>query len=188
MALYQYAIQDIWWNATLQQANVYSRFFRVNGIFFDPNILGRYLAIGILICLALAWVRTRRIELLALAGAVLVMTAALVVTFSRSSALMLMLGVVMLAARAIGVRRAALTGAALLIVAGGLADGDERERARGGDRRRPAGAGQRGTLRPDEGRPHHLARRARWWARASADSSRASRRRSPRSSSAGCAW
>ena len=32
----------------LQQANVYSRFFRVNGIFFDPNILGRYLALAIL--------------------------------------------------------------------------------------------------------------------------------------------
>ncbi len=121
VALYQYAIQDIWWNATLQQANVYSRFFRVNGIFFDPNILGRYLAAGILICLALAWVRTRRAELVALAAGVLVMTAALVVTFSRSSALMLMVGLVMLAARAIGVRRAALTGAALLIVAGGLA-------------------------------------------------------------------
>ena len=46
--LYQYATQDIWWNETLQQANVYSRFFRVNGIFFDPNILGRYLALAIL--------------------------------------------------------------------------------------------------------------------------------------------
>jgi O-antigen ligase len=137
VALYQYAIQDIWWNATLQQANVYSRFFRVNGIFFDPNILGRYLATGILICLALAWVRTRRVELLALAAGVLVMTAALVVTFSRSSALMLMLGLVMLAARAVGVRRAALTGAALLIVAGGLAiatSGNVREAATDADR------------------------------------------------------
>ncbi len=121
VALYQYAVQDIWWNATLQQANVYSRFFRVNGIFFDPNILGRYLVTGILICLALAWVRTRRAELAGLAAAILVMTAALAVTFSRSSALMLMVGLVMLAARAVGMRRAALTGAALLIVAGGAA-------------------------------------------------------------------
>lgn len=121
VGLYQYATQDIWWNQTLQQANVYSRFFRINGIFFDPNILGRYVVMGILICLALAWVRRGRGELAALAIAIAVMTAALAVTFSRSSALMLMLGLVMLAARAVGVKRAALTGAALLIVAGGAA-------------------------------------------------------------------
>ena len=70
MALWQYATDEIWWNETLQQANVYSRFFRVNGIFFDPNILGRYLVIGILAALALAWVRRRPGELAALAGAV----------------------------------------------------------------------------------------------------------------------
>ncbi|HMN99735.1 MAG TPA: O-antigen ligase family protein [Miltoncostaeaceae bacterium] len=121
VALYQYATSDIWWNATLQQANVYSRFFRVNGIFFDPNILGRYLAIGILVCLALAWVRRARIELIVLTTAVVLMTAGLAVTFSRSSALMLMLGVALLAGGAIGAGRAALTGRALLLVAGGLA-------------------------------------------------------------------
>jgi len=121
VGLYQYATHEIWWNQTLQQANVYSRFFRVNGIFFDPNILGRYVVMGILICLALAWVRTRTAELVGLALAVVVMTAALAVTFSRSSALMLMLGLVMLGARAVGVRRAALAGAALLVVIGGAA-------------------------------------------------------------------
>lgn len=119
--LYQYAIHEIWWNQTLQQANVYSRFFRVNGIFFDPNILGRYLALGLLLCVALAWVRTRPRELTALALAGIVMTGGLIVTFSRSSALMLMLGLVMLAARAVGMRRSALTGLAVLIVLGGAA-------------------------------------------------------------------
>lgn len=121
VALYQYATDDIWWNETLSQANVYSRFFRVNGIFFDPNILGRYLAIGILACVALAWVRPRRGELGALAMAVVVMTGALAVTFSRSSTLMLMLGLVLLAIRAVGARRAMLSGIAVLIVAGGVA-------------------------------------------------------------------
>jgi O-antigen ligase len=121
VALYQYATHEIWWNQTLQQANVYSRFFRVNGIFFDPNILGRYLVIGILVCVALAWVRPSAREVVVLVLATAVMSLGLAVTFSRSSALMLMLGVVMLAARAVGMRRAALTGAALLIVAGGAA-------------------------------------------------------------------
>jgi O-antigen ligase len=121
VALWQYAAGEIWWNETLQQANVYSRFFRVNGIFFDPNILGRYLAIGILAALALAWVRRRPGELAALAAAVAVMAGGMVVTFSRSSALMLMVGLVLLAVRAVGPLRAAIGGAALLIVVGGSA-------------------------------------------------------------------
>lgn len=120
-ALWQYATQDLWWNQTLIQANVYSRFFRVNGIFFDPNILGRYLAIGILACLALAWVRPRVSELVALGAATVVMMAGLVVTFSRSSTLMLALGILLLAVRALGARRALPAGIAVLLVAGGLA-------------------------------------------------------------------
>lgn len=119
VALWQYGTQEIWWNETLQQANVYSRFFRVNGIFFDPNILGRYLAIGIMAALALAWVRRRPPELAALAAAVALMAAGLVVTFSRSSALMLMVGLALLAVRAVGLRRTAIGGVALLIVLGG---------------------------------------------------------------------
>jgi O-antigen ligase len=121
VGLWQYAAQEIWWNETLQQANVYSRFFRVNGIFFDPNILGRYLAIGILAALALAWVRRRPAELAALGAAVAVMAAGMVVTFSRSSSLMLMVGLVILAVRAVGPLRAAIGGAALLVVLGGAA-------------------------------------------------------------------
>lgn len=119
VALYQFAARELWWNETLQTANVYSRFFRVNGIFFDPNILGRYLALGIIAAVALAWVRRSRAELAALAAAVAVMGAGLFVTYSRSSALMLMTGLVLLGARAVGPRRAAVAGAALLIVLGG---------------------------------------------------------------------
>jgi O-antigen ligase len=121
VGLWQYAAGEIWWNETLQQANVYSRFFRVNGIFFDPNILGRYLAIGILAALALAWVRRRPGELAALAGAVAIMAAGLIVTFSRSSSLMLAVGLVLLAVRAVGPLKTAIGTAALLIVLGGAA-------------------------------------------------------------------
>jgi O-antigen ligase len=121
VGLWQYATHDIWWNQTLIQANVYSRFFRVNGIFFDPNILGRYLALGILAAVALAWVRRRPGELAALGAAVAIMAAGLAVTFSRSSSLMLMMGLVLLAVRAIGPRRTAIGVAALLIVLGGAA-------------------------------------------------------------------
>jgi O-Antigen ligase len=140
VGLWQYAAREIWWNETLQQANVYSRFFRVNSIFYDPNIFGRYLAIGILTALALAWVRRRPSELGALTAVTALMGAGLVVTFSRSSALMLMAGLVLLAARAVGPLRAAAAGAAMLIVLGGasmalnanirraVTDGDRLER------------------------------------------------------------
>lgn len=121
MALWQYQVGEIWWNASLQTANVYSQFFRVNGFFFDPNILGRYLALGILVCLALAWVRRATGELVLLALAAAVMGAGLFVTYSRSSALMLMLGIAMLAVRAIGLRRALVISAVLVVVGGGLA-------------------------------------------------------------------
>lgn len=121
VGLWQYASHDIWWNQTLIQANVYSRFFRVNGIFFDPNILGRYLVVGILVCIALAWVRTATRELVLLAALAAVMAGALVVTYSRSSALMLMVGLVLLAIRAFGPRRALVAGAVLVVLAGGIA-------------------------------------------------------------------
>ncbi len=92
MALWQFQTGELWWNETLQQANVYSQFFRVNGFFFDPNILGRYLAIGIIGALAVAWTRRRGWELAVLAGAAAIMAAGLFVTYSRSSTLMLMIG------------------------------------------------------------------------------------------------
>ncbi len=166
--LWQYTTEDIWWNQTLHQANVYSRFFRVNGIFFDPNILGRYLVVGLLVCVALAWVRRRPLELGLLAAAAVVMTAGLVVTFSRSSALMLMVGLVLLATRAFGPKRALITG--FVPARRGRDDRvrDQRQRAPRPHRLPSPRAGERGTLRPDEGRPDHLAgpaghrRRAGW--------------------------
>ncbi len=121
MALWQFQTQEIWWNATLKQANVYSQFFRVNGFFFDPNILGRYLAIAIVTALAVAWMRRRTWELATLAGIVVLLTAGLFVTYSRSSTLMLMVGIALLAGRAAGAKRALAAALVLLVVIGGIA-------------------------------------------------------------------
>ena len=52
LALGEYATREVLWNHRLMQNNVYSRFFRVNSIFYDPNILGRYLALALLIAVA----------------------------------------------------------------------------------------------------------------------------------------
>ena len=117
----QYAAHEIFWNHRLQQANVYSRFFRANGIFYDPNILGRYLVLALLIVLAYAYVTDRGRDLLILGAVAIVLGAGLFVTFSRSSALGLMVGVALLALRAYGWRRTLIVGGAVLIVLGGAA-------------------------------------------------------------------
>jgi len=118
LALAQYATQEILWNHRLMQANVYSRFFRVNSIFYDPNILGRYLALALLITVAVAWLWRGSNRVLAACGVVAAIdAAALVVTFSRSSALMLLTGLLIMSLRMFGWRRA-LAAAAIMAVAG----------------------------------------------------------------------
>jgi hypothetical protein len=120
LALVQYEAQWIFWNAKLQQDDIYSQFFRVNGIFYDPNIMGRYLAIGILAALAWIWMRPDTRTLVVGAAAVVVMSGGLLVSFSRSSCLMVMVGVVLLAWRAFGAKRTlAVGGIAFVILAGG---------------------------------------------------------------------
>ena len=121
LALGQYATRTIWWNDTLEQGNVYNRFFRANGIFFDPNILGRYLMVALLAVVAYAVVARRPRDLTVLGVAAAVLAAGLVVTFSRSSALGLMVGLALLALRAFGWRRTLLVGGAVLVVIGGPA-------------------------------------------------------------------
>ena len=118
LALGQYATGDILWNHRLMQSNVYSRFFRVNSIFYDPNILGRYLALALLITVAVAWMKRDSTRTLVACGAVAAISSgALIVTFSRSSALMLMVGLFIMALRMFGWRRTVLV-AVIMAVAG----------------------------------------------------------------------
>lgn len=120
LALVQYETHWIFWNAKLQQDDIYSQFFRVNGIFFDPNIMGRYLATGILAALAWIWLRPGKRELILGAAAIVVMSGGLLVSFSRSSCLMLMVGIALLTWRAFGARRTlAVGGIAFVILAAG---------------------------------------------------------------------
>jgi len=118
LALGQYATGDILWNHRLMQSNVYSRFFRVNSIFYDPNILGRYLALALLITVAVAWMKRDSTRTLVACGAVAaIYSGALIVTFSRSSALMPMVGLLIMALRMFGWRRTVLV-AVIMAVAG----------------------------------------------------------------------
>jgi O-antigen ligase len=118
LAVVQYAAKWIFWNDRLDQANAYGRFFRVNGIFFDPNILGRFLMVAILAGAATAMIARRSpTVLVALAGCG-VCAAGVVVTFSRSTALGLIVALAILAVRAFGWKRTTVVGGALAIVLG----------------------------------------------------------------------
>jgi O-antigen ligase len=118
-AIAQYLTRRVFWNHRLEQSNVYSRFFRVNGIFYDPNILGRYLVLALLVTVGIALLRpANRRALLALGGLSVVYLAGLAVTFSRSSALALMVGLVLIALKAFGWRRTLAVGGVLVVVMG----------------------------------------------------------------------
>ncbi len=61
VGVYQLLSHDIWWNRKLMVSNAFSSFFRVNSVFYDPSIFGRYLAATIvLVFAALLFGRVRR--------------------------------------------------------------------------------------------------------------------------------
>jgi O-antigen ligase len=85
-------------NAKVLQANDLEPYFRVNSLFFDPNIYGRFLALTmVLLAAALLWTRRPR-DVWAIAGALAVLWAGLVLSLSQSSFGALLLGLAVLAA------------------------------------------------------------------------------------------
>ena len=85
-------------NAKVVEANDLLPYFRVNSLFFDPNIYGRYLALTmILLAAVLLWTRRRR-EAILIALALGLLWAGLVFSLSQSSFAALLLGLGVLAA------------------------------------------------------------------------------------------
>ena len=98
IGVYQWATRDIFWNPKVIVGNAYAPFFRVNSIFWDPSIYGRYLTVGILTALAgilLGGVRGWRLA--GLYGVVVAMWVGLFFSFSQSSFVALAAGVVVAA-------------------------------------------------------------------------------------------
>jgi len=94
----EYVVRELFWNDQVIRSNDFHTYFRVNSIFWDPNIYGRYLALVIVIAMAaLLWVRESR-QLALLTGLVAVLWLGLVPTFSQSSFTALLVGLAVLAA------------------------------------------------------------------------------------------
>jgi O-antigen ligase len=85
-------------NAKVVEANSLLPYFRVNSLFFDPNIFGRYLALTmILLATVLLWTRRSR-EAGWIAAALVLLWLGLVFSLSQSSFAALLLGLAVLAA------------------------------------------------------------------------------------------
>jgi O-antigen ligase len=90
--------RSLFWNDQIIRSNEFHAYFRVNSVFWDPNVYGRYLALVTVIAMgALLWARTRDAFWL-LSGLILVLWLGLVPTYSQSSFLALLAGLAMLAA------------------------------------------------------------------------------------------
>jgi O-antigen ligase len=113
----QYATRELFWNDVVIRTNEFHVYFRVNSLFWDPNIYGRYLALVItVVAAALAWTRENRTGwlLVAVAG---VLWLAMVSTFSQSSFLALLAGLAVLFAIRWSLRVVAVGGVALAVAA-----------------------------------------------------------------------
>lgn len=130
VGIYQYFARDLFFNPELFDANELHVYFRVNSLFYDPNILARYLALAVTALAAcLAWGGTRRdLTLAAIASALCLVALAFSYSISGFAALVAGLACVAVlrwrwrgavAAGAVG-----LAGLIALVLAGGTPTSD----------------------------------------------------------------
>lgn len=94
----EFVSKSLFWNDQVIRSNEFHTYFRVNSVFWDPNIYGRYLSLVAVVAMsALLWARERR-TLALLTALVAVLWIGLVPTFSQSSFAALLAGLVVLAA------------------------------------------------------------------------------------------
>lgn len=110
---YQWLTKEVFWNPGLIVGNAYAPFFRVNSIFWDPSVFGRYLTVAILAALTVLLLgKVTRAQAAMLVAAIVVSWLGLVVSFSQSSLLALSVGILVAVAVAWGWR----VGAVLVLI------------------------------------------------------------------------
>ncbi|MGI8557152.1 MAG: O-antigen ligase family protein [Solirubrobacteraceae bacterium] len=121
----EYARHKLLLNPKVISSNMLESYFRVNSLFFDPNIYGRFLALVMLATCAAMLSASRRREVAAAALVLLLLWGGLMTSISQSSIAALLLGLAVIAALRWSVRRTlaacgalALAGGVFLLVAG----------------------------------------------------------------------
>ena len=158
----EYETRTLLLNPKVIASNAFGSYFRVNSLFFDPNIYGRFLAeVMIAVAAVVAWTSKRR-DIALLGIALAVMWAALVLTFSQSSFAALLAGLAIVAALRWSVQPVALIiaglvalgavgGAAALAVRGDLPSASEVDDATVGRSDLVTGGLELWTQRPLQG-------------------------------------
>ncbi len=123
VGFYEYATRHVLLNPRIIASNQIEDAFRVNSLFFDPNIYGRFLMLVMLgVTAYMLWARRNRL-VIAAAVVLVVLWAALVLTYSQTSFVSLLVGLAILGGlrfgpwKAFGAVLAVLAVAALLLFA-----------------------------------------------------------------------
>jgi hypothetical protein len=118
VGLYQRAAHHVFWNAKVIVGNAYQSFFRVNSLFWDPSIYGRFLVIVILVSVVVVLAsRDRRTQWGAVAVIVLSWVG-LFFSYSQSSFAALFVGLLVAGGFAIRPKPTAVATAAALLAMG----------------------------------------------------------------------
>ena len=123
----EYLSRELFWNDQVIRSNEFHTYFRVNSVFWDPNIYGRYLAlVAVIATSALLWARERR-TLGLLTALVAIVWFGLLSSFSQSSFAALLGGLAVLAAlkwswrwTLAAVGACAIAGVLVVLMAGGV--------------------------------------------------------------------
>ncbi len=113
----EYYRKTLFLNPKVVAADQFGNYFRVNSLFFDPNIYGRFLAIVMVAVTTVVLWSHRRREVLIGAGVLAWLLAGLVTSFSQSSIAALLLGMAVLAAYRWDVRATVYVAGALVAIA-----------------------------------------------------------------------
>lgn len=128
---YQWVTRDVFWNPKVVVGNAYAPFYRVNSVFWDPSIYGRFLVVAIIACVGVVLTLPRLREGLLLTGAVAAIWVGLLLSFSQSSFAALVVAVLGAAAFAWGRRTLApLAAVAVVLVLVGFATMNVRDELR----------------------------------------------------------
>jgi O-antigen ligase len=98
IGVYQYATRDVFWNPKVIVGNAYAPFYRVNSVFYDPSVYGRFLVVAILAALVMALYDRERRPAYAAGAAIAVIWVGLLFSFSQSSFAALIVGTAVVAA------------------------------------------------------------------------------------------
>jgi putative inorganic carbon (hco3(-)) transporter len=98
VGFWEYHARHLLWNPSVIESNQFQSYFRVNSLFFDPNIYGRFLVMVMIALAAILLFSASSRIVLGLAVLLALLWGGLVLSFSQSSIAALLVGLAVLAA------------------------------------------------------------------------------------------